>query len=382
MNNSKKRLLLFVDWYYPGYKAGGPIQSCRNIVALLKDEFDIYIYTSDRDIDDTKPYENIVANKWLEINSEKIFYASAEHNTLNNIITVIKEVQPHTVYINSMFSFGYAILPLRAVKKANENCKVVLAPRGMLHKGAIRSKKIKKIFFLKALKYARLAKKIFFHATDEQERSDIQKYFGKKANISVLQNIPHINKESLEFGRKEKGEVSFVFISRIHPKKNILYFIDLLKSIKNYKIRLNIYGHVDHKVYFQKCITAISNLPENIKVTIQDAIPNERMFTAISQQHIFVLPTLGENFGHAIFDSFSAGRPVLISDQTPWRNLEPQKIGWDIPLEDKDAFYNAIAQAAEWSQSEFDEWCKAAYNFAKEFIQKTNIKPQYVQLFS
>ena len=68
------------------------------------------------------------------------------------------------------------------------------------------------------------------------------------------------------------------------------------------------------------------------------------------------MPTLGENYGHAIFEAMTTGVPVMISDQTPWRNLEQMKVGWDIPLQMKDKFREAITQAAGWNQEEYDEW--------------------------
>ena len=33
---------------------------------------------------------------------------------------------------------------------------------------------------------------------------------------------------------------------------------------------------------------------------------------------LFVFPTLGENFGHVIYESLMCGTPVLVSDNTPW----------------------------------------------------------------
>ena len=35
-----------------------------------------------------------------------------------------------------------------------------------------------------------------------------------------------------------------------------------------------------------------------------------------------ILPTKGENFGHVIAESLSASLPVIISQNTPWRNLQ------------------------------------------------------------
>ena len=52
----KKKILLFTDWYEPGYKAGGPIQACKNVVSVLKEQYDFYIICSDRDLGETSPY--------------------------------------------------------------------------------------------------------------------------------------------------------------------------------------------------------------------------------------------------------------------------------------------------------------------------------------
>ena len=58
--------MILVDWYSPGYKAGGPIQSCVNIVNALYKYYDIYVLTSDTDHGETQPYAGIESNKWLK----------------------------------------------------------------------------------------------------------------------------------------------------------------------------------------------------------------------------------------------------------------------------------------------------------------------------
>ena len=54
---NKKKILLFTDWYEPGYKAGGPIQSTRNFVVAMHELYSISVITSDTDLGETKPYE-------------------------------------------------------------------------------------------------------------------------------------------------------------------------------------------------------------------------------------------------------------------------------------------------------------------------------------
>jgi glycosyltransferase involved in cell wall biosynthesis len=43
-----------------------------------------------------------------------------------------------------------------------------------------------------------------------------------------------------------------------------------------------------------------------------------------------------------IVEAWAAGCPVLVSDQTPWRQLTAQGLGWDVPLE-HEAWVSAIA---------------------------------------
>ncbi|MBN8497849.1 MAG: hypothetical protein J0M32_13465 [Candidatus Accumulibacter sp.] len=56
----------------------------------------------------------------------------------------------------------------------------------------------------------------------------------------------------------------------------------------------------------------------------------------------FFLPPFSENFGHAINEALSVGVPVLISDKTPWRNLQEKGMGWDLPLDNRRAFIEVI----------------------------------------
>ena len=66
----------------------------------------------------------------------------------------------------------------------------------------------------------------------------------------------------------------------------------------------------------------------------------------LSAYDMFFMPTKGENYGHVIAEALCAGLPILIADTTPWRNLQEQGIGWDLPLNDPNAFSTAIDQLA------------------------------------
>ena len=45
----RPQILCFVDYYLPGYKAGGPLRTIINMVSQLGGEFEFLIVTRDRD---------------------------------------------------------------------------------------------------------------------------------------------------------------------------------------------------------------------------------------------------------------------------------------------------------------------------------------------
>src|SRR6201991_5315145 len=91
MTNNTRRILLFADWYEPGYKAGGPIRSCVNFTRHMQGDYQVFVFTSDRDLHTTGPYEGILVNEWFPgAGGEKLYYASPEKLNWNNIRRQIK----------------------------------------------------------------------------------------------------------------------------------------------------------------------------------------------------------------------------------------------------------------------------------------------------
>ena len=129
----KPKVLICVDWFVPGYKAGGPIQSCKNLVQGLKEEIDFVILTSDRDWGETSPYPSVQADTWLMYDNEvPILYASPGFLNLNKLLEIIADVKPDCLYLNSMFSVKFTIFPLLLRLRNKVNTRMILAPRGML----------------------------------------------------------------------------------------------------------------------------------------------------------------------------------------------------------------------------------------------------------
>jgi glycosyltransferase involved in cell wall biosynthesis len=377
----RKKILVLVDWFAPGYKAGGPIQSCVNFSTLMKTDFDISVLTTDTDHGEQNPYEGIKANKWISTVFEgvNIFYLRKSTLRFKQVKEQIDLVNADFIYLNQMFSAHLVIYPLWLLFRDKIKSKVILCPRGALYDSALNVKPLKKKLFLQLFRLSRLPERVEFHATNQREQEAILRHF-PKATVRIANNAPKNNQTEFQTIVKCKGALKCIYISRIVPIKNLLLLLEALKNV-NSKIELTIIGPAEDKNYWNECQSIIDSLPANCSVNYLGSKRNDELDDFIKMNHLFVLPTKGENFGHAIFEALLVGRPVLISDQTPWKNLRQYKAGVDIPLDDKKRFIEELESFALLEQDEYDRWAQNSWQFARNFINSSTLRDQYLHLF-
>ena len=336
------KILVFSDTYLPGYKGGGPVKSVKNMISSLASEFDFWIITRDRDLGDKRPYPDIKKNQWTMVENSKVYYATPDQLTIRNIVKIIEAVNFDVLYINSFFNFSFSIKPLLAIKlNILNDAPVIVAPRGEFSPGALQIKVFKKKIFIVLSKLIGLHRKIYWQATTEIEKDDIVNAFGvKERNVTVAKNLPSQIAESSE-SIVTDSSVRAVFLSRISPKKNLDFALQVLSKSKA-KIKFDIYGPIEDKTYWQSCLKLIASMPDNISVNYCGEVMPAEVSGVFSNYDLFVFPTRGENYGHVIAEALSVGTPVMLSDQTPWRALESDGLGWDIPLDDFDYFVKSI----------------------------------------
>jgi hypothetical protein len=129
-------VLCFVDYYLPGFRAGGPTRTIANFVDMLGDEFDIRIVTRDRDYGDDAPYEGVRIDGWNKVGKASVFYASAATLSMKGLRKVLNETEYDAVYLNSFLSPKMTGIPLllRRLKQV-PNQPWSLAPRGVRFSG-------------------------------------------------------------------------------------------------------------------------------------------------------------------------------------------------------------------------------------------------------
>jgi hypothetical protein len=90
----------------------------------------------------------------------------------------------------------------------------------------------------------------------------------------------------------------------------------------------------------------------------------------------------GENFGHAIYESLSVGRPVINSTFTPWNNLTEQKAGVNVDISSIDDCRRGIEYFHGLDQEVYNTYCNGAHNVANNFFYALDSFKKYPELFS
>lgn len=373
---SKKKILVFIDWFYPAFKAGGPIRSVFNIIDSLSDQLDFYVVTSAYDLGESTTLPNVELNKWQEKNKYSIIYLTSDHQNLKVFREIIGKVNPDKVYFNSLFSINFTLLPMLLIKNKSN---IILAPRGMLGLEALKIKSFKKKLFIKGFGASGMFSKIIWHASSKLEEQEIKYSFGKSSNVVVAQNIASTTtKRPIETITKVRGELNLVFFSRINEKKNLNFAVEVLASMNTTKIRLDIYGPKEDLGYYDSIMEVVKS--ENLNVHYGGVLTPKDLPFKLWEYHYLLFPTKHENYGHVIAESLCASLPIIISENTPWRNLSKYNVGYDLKL-DKSIFIETIKLLLNQNQNEYKTFVDSAYNYSKKYILDKSIIEQNKQLF-
>lgn len=381
---SAKKILIFYDHFYPAYRAGGPVQSLVNFVRAMYQEYDCHVVCRSHEAGSQDTLPGIIPNRWNNWEQKaKVYYWGPEQHSLQHLEQLLAQVQPHVVFINGIYSVFYNILPLYAslkYRKTHPQCVVVVSARGMLLKGALAQKALKKKIFLLAFRLLRWPAKIQWHATDSQEAASIKEQFGNRVRVGVAENFPNIL-PNIPGPSKHAGSLVLGTIALVGPMKNHLKVLEALQQSRH-QITWHIYGPLLNPAYWQTCEAVLRRLPANISVHYHGAIPPPQVPEVMRNFQVFIMPSQSENFGHALFEALSAGKPVITTDTTPFKNLQEHKAGFTIPLSNIDiALANTIGTFAEMDAAAFDQYVSGAVQYAQSRFDRNVVRHQYKQLF-
>jgi glycosyltransferase involved in cell wall biosynthesis len=370
------KILILISHFLPGLKVGGPVSSIVNQIEILYKEYDLYVLNLNHDLGDRKPYTNITPNEWIKKEKYSVCYVANNLLTIFNINKITNLLDPDIIYINSLlepkFSISTVIASWFGLLKTNN---LIIAPRGELFHESLAFKPLKKKFSLAIVKLLGVYNKMYWHATDDREKAAIVSTMGVDPNrvrtaSGITMIIDSLEECTVESSESSDEELRIIYLARISKDKNLEFAIKTLEKV-NRKVVYDIYGPIEDKYIWDKCLERIRDLPKNIVVNYKGFLPKAEIAKAMLNYHLFFMPTLSENYGHSIAESLLCGVPVLISDKTPWRNLSEKNLGWDIDLKIENKFVGVIEgfdiESQKKNRKSLVEAAKNYMNFPKLF---------------
>lgn len=374
----KLKILILSDFYLPGYKSGGAVRTLVSMVERMSDEFDFAVITRNHDgWGDFTPYPDVKIGEWNSIGNTPVYYFGTDGISGKTIKQQWAKVEPNAIFAVSFFSsLTTKVLTMRRLGQLPKT-PFILAPQGELSPGALQIKAAKKRGFITLTKNFGIYSNIIWKASGDEEKADIERVLNKPKLMRVVPDLtPQIIYPEHSFEQKPAktaGELRLIFLSRVNRKKNLSHALRALQSVSG-TVVFDVFGAHDDEIYWQECQELIKLLPTNIKVTVHGSIDYRDVLETMSRYHYFILPTLSENFGHVILEALATGCGVILSDNTPWRDLSEKEIGWDLPLGDLNAWEKVLQNCIDQNQEQFQQISIQARQFTLDWLAAPEVE--------
>ena len=381
----RKKVMVFCDYYLPGFKSGGGMWTVVNLVERFSDIYEFYVVTRNHDGKaDRKPYDSVVTGEWNNIGPARVFYLSPRQLTVRTFSQLLEEITPDVVFLNSVFSLP-SITFLRTRKNERfARIPVIVSPCGELSPATLKLKSLKKGLFLKYAQLSGLYRNVIWRASFETDADEIRSAIGRNVEILCAPDLPPKtilpDLDLSEKPLKASGTVRFVFVSRLVRKKNLHFLLERLSTCTAGDVELDVVGPIEDKEYWKECETAAQKLPANIKLNVLGPMSYPETLERMKSAHFFVLPTLTENFGYVFIEALACACPLLISDRTVWGDIVERGSGWTVPIEDPAAWTASLDRCVKMNQEEYSRMAKAARDHALMWLGKPEIEEASAKL--
>jgi glycosyltransferase involved in cell wall biosynthesis len=328
------KINIVIPSFYPAVVYGGPIFSSLHTSQELSKLNDIEVYVSTTN---TNMYDklDVETNKWIEFDNNLFvkYYNEIfiDKFSLQLYLNLWRDIKKSDV-VNMQAIFNTPV-PIALLYAKIFNKPVLLSPRGALCEWGLAQGNKYKTYWLN-LFIRPFKKRIFWHATCQDEKEDILNIFpNAKVNIisngvdvesynkyNILTKEEYLNKY-LNITEKTCSHI-VVSMSRLHAKKGfdilIHSFNEVLKKYPN--SILLIAGPDEGEEENLKNLIIRLGLVKSIYLV--GSISKQEKIDFLANADLFVLPSHNENFGNVYIESLASGTPIIASKGTPWEEVE------------------------------------------------------------
>jgi glycosyltransferase involved in cell wall biosynthesis len=346
-----------------------------NLLERKSHEIAFRVLTRHHDYLDPEPYSSVPSGKWVACPGGLVYYAK-DAEWFSCFLETIRTWQPDWIYLNGLF----APMTRKILYATKPGVPMVLAPHGNLGPAALKQGWFKKQLWLIITKDIGRFRHIRWHAASAREADQIRNHIGSKLSLITLPMAPATNTPKPPQIPREKGILKLVYFGRLSPEKNLNFAFDRLHEFADTRPDIQVY--YDLYSADKSAISIPSPLPDNLTINHCPGLPADALRDTIMAggYSAVLMPSLTENFSYTVLESMQAAVSPLISDQTPWRNLNTDEIGWDLPLSARQAWLDALHQLADETPEEWQKRRARVHAYATRWA--ANYDTEVTNLFS
>ena len=207
----------------------------------------------------------------------------------------------------------------------------ILSPRGALEPWALGYKSNRKnlAWLLYQRRITRSSAALV--AASDQERDSIKNIVPDHPVAVIPNGVTWPAQMPDRSVRRSGRRASLLFMSRVHPKKNLLSLVRAWHQVCRASSRdhwtLQIAGpdQLDHT---KEVRNYVHSLNLDSRVEFLGPIDEDKKGAVFASADLFVLPSFSENFGIVVAEALAYGLPVVATRGTPWASLTERECGW------------------------------------------------------
>lgn len=298
---------------------------------------------------------NLIDKKINYIIIKNFYDLVKKFKSILNLVRNSNQIEIHSIF-DALLFFPLIII----LKMFRKKFKIYL--RGMVNDNVLVKKKLLKTTYLFLAKPFMKDATIIF--TSRYEKKNSIKFFKNNKYLIINNKIDNkLIKMKNKKIYKKPNQLKILFFSNLLWKKNFSFVYQILKEL-TFSIELNIYGKCFiNQDYFNRMIF---ELKKKHNVTYYDYYSNKDKSSIFFSNHLLFLPTIDENFGHAIVETFLHHRPCLLSNRTPWNDNGKYNAGSSFSLKNKKKFTKSIKYFYSMGNREYNKIC----NNSKKYIDQ------------
>jgi glycosyltransferase involved in cell wall biosynthesis len=303
------RLLHVVPTYLPAVRYGGPIWVVHGLCRALRARghaVTVYTTSVDGPADSAVEHGAPVDLDGVEVRyfrsrwGRRIYWSPPMGAALRTAVPSFDLVHLHSIFL----------WPTLAAARTARDRQVpyLVAPHGMLVKHLVRQRGfLRKSAWIRLFERRNLEGAAAVHATTPLESQEVLRFGFALRRVVVIPNGIDVSDEAPE--RRESG-VSLLSLGRVSWKKGIDRVIDALPFVPG--ARFVVAGN-DEEGLVPRLAARAADRGVADRVQFVGAVYGGDKDRLLDSASLFVLPSYGENFGHAVLEAMARGLPVAVT---------------------------------------------------------------------